>query len=148
MPCPLVENNCFSKLLYTHIGLGGSPQLWLGRKYTTTTGLRHKCLIYCYFMRLFWAFIFICYLWIDAYTRLHTNICYEGAYLLTFLLECNITVELFLNPLLCSFLWKIYGSLPYLAVSYWSNIGPNKTLMGSVNNMCCFKYKANPGTLL
>lgn len=69
---------------------------------------------------------------------IHTNICYEGTYLLTFLLECNITVELFLNPLLCSFLWKIYGSLPYLAVSYWSNIGPNKTLIGSVNSMSSY----------
>lgn len=90
-------------------------------------------------MRLFeHSFLSVINLWIDECT--HIDICYEGVYLLTFLWDCNVTVELFLNPLSCSFLWKISGPLSYysLAVSYWSNFGPNKTLMRSVNSISSY----------
>lgn len=90
-------------------------------------------------MRLFeHSFLSVINLCIDECT--HIDICYEGVYLLTFLWDRNVTVELFLNRLSCSFLRKISGPLSYysLAVSYWSNIGPNKTLTRSVNSMSLY----------
>ena len=125
----------------------------VGRKITQNLpGLRHRALIYCYFIISSWAFIFICYQFVDWWI-------YEHTYLLL-----RWIFAYFPFGMSCYY-WIFYESYHFLSsrglcvtflffelFSYWSNnIVPNKILMGSVSSMASqavVKYTTEPKTLI